>query len=347
MNMRWGNLGHVSRSLAALAILAAGGIGAAQAQSADTVDMAAAKKEGKVVWYTSTPMNQAAAIAKAFEAEMGVKVELFRSGGSAVMSRFLQEATAGRIAADVMTTSDPAAYAALARKKTFVAFRPKNFDKVPKEAQAPDGAYVAQRINIMTIYLRTDKVAPADVPKTWAELVEPKYSGKLVMTDPSFTSLQVSVVGMMSKEVGWDYYKKLHDNKIMIVQGNEQVSDMIKRAERVIAVGALDSYAAEDRKSGHPITTVFPSDGVFLIPSPTAVIAGSPNPNAAKLLAEFMLSDTAQKIFPASGGYAARIDIAPPAGGQPLNDMKIRPVDYDYIGKETQRIKRQFNEIFQ
>ena len=78
------------------------------------------------------------------------------------------------------------------------------------------------------------------------------------MTDPSFTSLQLSVVGMLSKEKGWGFYEKLKANDIMIVQGNEQVSDMIKRGERVIAVGALDSYAAEDRKEGHAITTSSP-----------------------------------------------------------------------------------------
>ena len=67
------------------------------------------------------------------------------------------------------------------------------------------------------------------------------------MTDPSFTSLQVSVVGMMSKERGWGFYEKLRDNDIMIVQGNQQVSDMLKRGERLIAVGALDSYAADSQ----------------------------------------------------------------------------------------------------
>lgn len=317
------------------------------AQSADKVDRDAAKKEGKLVWYTSTPMAQASAIAKAFEGETGVKVEIFRSGGSAVLRRFLQETAAGRIAVDVLTTSDPAAFTSMARKGTFVPFRPTNFDKLPEEARAADGTFFAQRLNIMTIYLRADKVAPADAPKTWSDLVDPKYKGKMVMTDPSFTSLQLSVVGMMSKNKGWGFYEKLHANDIMIVQGNEQVSDMIKRGERLIAVGALDSYAAEDRKDGHAITTVFPTEGTFLIPSPTAVVKGSPNPNAAKLFAEFMLGDTAQKLFPEAGGYAARIDMPPPADSPAVKDIKVLPVDYDYTEKQSAQIKRRFNEVFQ
>ena len=87
----------------------------------------------------------------------------------------------------------------------------------------------------------------------------------MVIADPSFTSLLVSVVGMMSKERGWGFYEKLRANDTMVVQSNQQVSDMLKRGERLIAVGALDSYAAEDRKAGHPMKTLYPSDGVFVI----------------------------------------------------------------------------------
>jgi iron(III) transport system substrate-binding protein len=152
---------------------------------------------------------------------------------------------------------------------------------------------------------------------------------------------------MMSKNLGWGFYETLRKNDIMIVQGNQQVSDNIKRGERLIAVGALDSYAADERRAGHPIVTILPADGTFVIPAPTAVIKGSPNPNAAKLLAEFMISDPVQKIFPGDGGYAARTDIAPPAGGIPLHKIKTIPVDYDYIEKEAARLKKRFNEIFQ
>ncbi len=320
---------------------------ASAASAQDATDIAKAKAEGKVVWYTSTPLPQAQKIANAFEKEYGIKVELFRSGGSAVLRRFQQEIDAGRIAADVLTTSDPAAAAMLGRKGVFVAFKPKNFDKVPDAAKDKDGFFVAQRLNLMTNYLRSDKVPEADEPKTWNDLANPKYKGKMVIGDPSFTSLLVSVVGMMSKERGWGFYEKLRANDTMVVQGNQQAADMLKRGERLIAVGALDSYAAEDRAAGHPMKTLYPSDGVFVIPSPTSVVKGSPNPNAAKLFAEYNVSDEVQKIFPADGGFAARGDIAAPAGSPPLSSLKILAVDYDYIEKETPRIKRRFNEVFQ
>jgi iron(III) transport system substrate-binding protein len=339
---------HPSQLPAALAVTGALLLGlAAPACAGDPIDVAAAKKEGKVVWYTSTPISTANKIVKAFEADSGIKVELFRSGGSQVLRRFMQEQQAGRIIADVLTTSDPAATAALARKDTFVAFRPTNFDKVPAEAKDPNGAHVAQRLNLITIFVREDKIPAAGAPKTWSDLLDPKYKGQMVSTDPSYTALGLMTVATLAKKFGWSFYDKLRAADTMVVQGNQQVAEMLKNGERLIAAGALDSYAADERKAGHPIATVYPAEGALIIASPTSVVKGSPNPNAAKLFAEFMLGDTAQKFFPEDGGYAARVDIAAPAGSPKLADVKAMAVDYDAIEKEAAQVKRKFNEIFQ
>src|SRR5687768_76426 len=95
-------------------------LAAMPALAADAVDMEAAKKEGKVIWYTSTPIETAQKLANLFEQRTGTKVELFRSGGSAILRRFLQETQAGRVAVDVLTHSDPAAASAMSRKGMFV-----------------------------------------------------------------------------------------------------------------------------------------------------------------------------------------------------------------------------------
>jgi iron(III) transport system substrate-binding protein len=313
----------------------------------DAVDLAAAKREGKVVWYTSTPIEAAQKIAKLFEDGTGIRVELFRSGGSAVIRRFAQEMDAGRVAVDVLTTSDPAASAAFAKKGQFVAFKPKNFDKIPAEAKEPSGLYIAQRLNMLTMFAREDKVAAADQPKAWTDLTNRKYKGMMVMPDPSFTALQLMVVGTLAKTYGWDFYEKLRANDTMIVQGHQQVSDMMKRGERLIGAEGLDSYAYDDRKAGHKIVTIYPTDGTFVVPSPTAVVKNSPNPNAAKAFAEFMIGDVVQNMFPEDGHYAARIDMKPPEGSPALSSLKLIAVDYDYIEKESKKIKDRFNEIFQ
>ena len=303
----------------------------------DAPDVAAAKREGKVVWYSSTPIAQANEIAQMFQAEYGIEVDLFRSGGSAILRRFMQEYSGRLIAADLLTTSDPAASRLLAGKGIFAPFRPAGFEQVPDQAKDPDGFWVAQRLNLMSIAVRADKMPEADIPAGWRDLTEPKYKGRMVMTDPSFSSLQLIVVGTLSKRFGWDFYRKLRANNIMVVPSNQQVSENLKTGERSIGVGVLDSYIAESRAAGHDIRSVIPSEGVFVIPSPTAVIKGSPHPNAAKLLAAFMLTNKVQSIFPAGGGYAAVKSVAAPTGSPALSTLNLMPVDYGDIENQHAR----------
>src|SRR5678816_4674227 len=125
----------------------------------DPVDMAAARKEAAVTWYTSTPVETAQKIANMFQAETGIKVELFRSGGSAVLRRFLQEIDARRVVADVLTISDPAAAGMLIKRDLLVPFKPRNFEKVPAEVKDATGYHVAQRLNLVGIVARTDKAS--------------------------------------------------------------------------------------------------------------------------------------------------------------------------------------------
>ena len=102
----------------------------------------------------------------------------------------------------------------LAAKGIFVPFQPDGVDKVPEPFRDPAGHYVAQRVSLISIYGRTDLIPAADMPKTWDDLLNPKYKGKLVMTNPSFTSLQLGVVAMMSKMRGWDYFERLNKNDV-------------------------------------------------------------------------------------------------------------------------------------
>jgi iron(III) transport system substrate-binding protein len=167
------------------------------------------------------------------------------------------------------------------------------------------------------------------------------------MTDPSFTALQLMVVSTLSHKLGWGYYEKLRKNDIMIVQSNQQVTDTVKSGERPVALGVVDTYATAARMQGHKIDTIYPSDGAFIISSPTAIIKGSPHPNAAKAFAEFMISMDAQKLFPAGGSYAARIDVDPPQGNPKLADVKSIPIDYAQVEKDSPSVKKKFAEIFE
>src|SRR5437016_7419799 len=176
------------RTMMALTVAAALFSTAALAQEfkPDPVDEAAARREGALTWYTSTPVAAAQHIAKTFEQKYGIKVELLRTGGQNVIRRFQQEADAGRIAVDMITMSDMSAANAMTKQGRFVPFKPVGYEKIIPDAKDKDGHYIAQRLNLVGMLVRTDKVAAADYPKNWADLMSPKYKGMQVMADPSF-----------------------------------------------------------------------------------------------------------------------------------------------------------------
>jgi iron(III) transport system substrate-binding protein len=319
----------------------------AAAQAPDKADVEAARREGNLSWYTSTPFPLVQHLVDKFQQDTGIKVQLLRTGGQAVLRRFQQEAAAGRPGADVMTMSDAGAANGLAKQGLFEPFRPDGFDKVVEAARDRDGRWIAQRLQIVGIPIRSDKVAEKDVPKTWSDLKHPKYKGLMVMPDPSFTAIQLIVVGMLSRTLGWDFYKALRANDTMIVQGHQQVFSTMQQGERVIGAEGADPRSFADGKEVPNQKMVYPTEGVFIVSSPTAVIKGARNPNAAKLFAQFMIAPTAQRMIAEGGIHSSRIDVPPPPGQPALGEMKFIPVDLDLIEEKGRELKARFSEIFQ
>jgi iron(III) transport system substrate-binding protein len=326
-------------------MLGLGGPSSTWAQGPDRADADAARKEGNLSWYTSTPVALAQQLADRFQQQMGIKVELLRTGGQAVLRRLQQEASAGRPGADVITMSDAGAANALAKQGLFEPFRPEGFDKVVADARDRDGRWIAQRLSIVGIPIRTDKVK--DPPTTWSDLKQPRYKGLMVMPDPSFTAIQLVVVGMLSRTLGWDFYRALRANETMIVQGHQQVFSTMQQGERVIGAEGADPRSFADGQEVPNQKLVYPSEGVFIVSSPTAVIKGAQHPHAAKLFAQFMISPEAQRMIAEGGIHAARVDIAPPPGQPALSEVKFIPVDLDLIEARGRELKARFAEIFQ
>ena len=327
----------------ALALAAPASIGRAFASE---VDVAAAKREGKVVLYTSAPLAAAQSIANAFREKYGISIELFRTGGVQVLRRFQMEQESGHAGADVLGTLRRRRRAGLPRQGPVPAVQAGRLRQDPESFREADGSYVPQRVSIISTYGRTDLVPAADMPKTWDNLLDPRYKGKLVMTNPNFSSLQVAVVATLTRTRGWQFFEKLYKNDIIVVQGNEQALGMLKSGERAIAAFADSQYATAARLAGYKIDNVFPADGTFAVPSMTAVVKTAKNPNAAKLLAEYTLSLEAQQLGRKSGVYAARSDVAPPEGSPPIASIKITAIDYAYVQRVGPSVKKKFSEIF-
>jgi iron(III) transport system substrate-binding protein len=313
----------------------------------DPIDEAAAKKEGSVTWYTSTPVAAGQYIANEFQKKTGIKVEMLRTGGQNVIRRFLQEADSGRIVVDVITMSDMSAANAMTRRGLLVPFKPVGFDKIIPDAKDANGNYIAQRLTLVGMIVRTDKIAAADYPKTWTDLTNPKFKGKLVMADPSFTAIQLVVVATLSQKLGWQFYEGLHKNDTMIVQGHEQIFDMIKRGERLVSAEASDPRIYTGGTMPDNMINIIPAEGAIQVPSPTAIVKGSPHPNAAKLFAQFNLLPEIQHKFTEEGHHSPRVDVQPPPGLPALGVLRLYPIDYDWIEANTRQLKTKFAEIFQ
>src|SRR5262245_21701447 len=183
--------------------------------------------------------------------------------------------------------------------------------------------------------------------KAWTDLVHPKFKGKLVMADPSFTAIQLVVVATLAQKLGWQFYEGLRRNDTMIVQGHEQIFDMIKRGERLVAAEASDPRIYTGGAMPPNMVNPVPTSGAIQVPSPTAVVKGSTHPNAAKLFAQFNLLPEIQEKFTEEGHHSPRADVRPPPGLPPLSSVELYPIDYDAIEANTRQLKAKFAEIFQ
>jgi iron(III) transport system substrate-binding protein len=314
------------------------------AAAASTVDMDAAKREGTLTWYTSTPQDQAQEIADRFQQQTGIQVQVFRSGGEAVITRFQTEQSGGRVIADVLTASDPAAFNALARAGNLEKFTPAGADLIPASAKSADGTWISQRLNLIVPAYRTDKVS--NPPTSFKDLEDPRFKGQLIMADPSFTAFAFLVVHSLARDLGWDYFQALAAQDTMIVQGHAELSQALISGERTVAIESDAGQLYTNIQKGAPIKIVTPSEGVFLINSPMAATAKAPHPNAAKAFLEFNLSPDIQNLFTRDGTYAVRTDVPPPATYPALSSLKAINVDYDAAERDNKQVKDMFADTF-
>jgi iron(III) transport system substrate-binding protein len=260
------------------------------------------------------------------------------------MQRFLTEQDAGRTVADLVTTSDQAAFVKLARDGKLLPFKPAGWELIPDGAKDKDGAWVAQRINLIVPVYRSDKVS--DPPKAWKDLAAPRFKGQLVTPDPAFTSIAYLVVHRLSNLLGWDYYQQLAANDVMIVQGHAEVAQALLGGERSLAMEADITVLFPEMDRGAPIKLVYPDEGVFLINSPQGIPAKAPHPNVARALEEYILSPDVQALFTRDGLYGVRTDVAAPKALPALKDLKSLEVDYPAAEADNKKVKDQFSEIF-
>src|SRR5262249_32205104 len=307
------------------AVMIVSSAASAAAQAAALVE--AAKKEGKVVWYTSLILPSAEKVAKLFEAAYpGIRVDVNRTGSQRILQKILQEQQAGIKNADVVHTSDAGHFVLLKDK---------------------DGYYFGLRATVNVIAYNTKAVSAADAPKTWKDLLDPKWKGKLVTAHPGYSGVISTHVLALVNLFGWDYFKQLAQNKVMITESAADPQTVVASGERAIAVNGGDYGAYQLKKKGAPIEIVYPKEGVPLVVSPTAIMTSAPHPNAAKLFTDFTFTREVQQAMADSEGlYTGHPEVKYPTDKPKMMDLKLLSVDPEELEKRNEEIKKRFVEFF-
>src|SRR6185503_8577281 len=147
-----------------------------------------ARKEGSLVWYTSVALPSATSIAHAFkEKYTGIDVAVHRTGSERVLQRFMQEAAAGIKNADIIDTSDAGHFELLKGKGMLLKFTPQGVAGFPDGFKDKTGFYYGMR-STLSVIAHNPKILPEkDAPKTWKDLLNPRWSGKLVTAHPGYS----------------------------------------------------------------------------------------------------------------------------------------------------------------
>jgi iron(III) transport system substrate-binding protein len=329
--------------LALLAALAGGG----QAQT-PSKHLDGAKKEGKVVWYTSLVLPSAERVAKLFEAAYpDVKVEVHRTGSQRILQRVMQEMQANIKNVDVIHTSDAGHYVFLKEKKLLAKYTPAGVEAFPAGFKDKDGYYYGLRATVNAIVYNTKAMSAAEAPKTWKDLLDPKWKDKMVTAHPGYSGVIATHVLALVHLDGWDYFKALAQNKLMIVQSANDPATVVSSGERIVAVNGGDYSAYQLKKKGNPVEIVYPKEGVPLVVSPTAITAFAPHPNAARLFTDFTFTREVQQVMADSEGlYTGHPEVTYPADKPKLKDLKLLTVTPEELEKRNEEIKKRFVEFF-
>jgi len=340
------------RTFLASSALAAFAIRVAAASPAEAVTPAlieAAKKEGKLAFYTAMDLPVAEKFAKAFEAKYpGVAVRVERSGAERVFQRIAQEQASNIRAVDVVNTADAAHLIVWKRSGWLDAYVPEDVARhFPAEHRDPDGTSALTRVWLSSLGYNTNLVKPEDAPKSFADLLDPKWSGKMVKAHPAYSGTIMTATFQIARDLGWGYLEKLAKQKIMQVQSAADPPKKLALGERAIMADGGEYVALQLKEKGDPIEIVYPTEGTPLIVGPNAVFKNAPNPNAARLLQNYMFTAEGQQVLIDSAGmHSVHPMTKERSGRKSLSQIKLMKDDAVAVEREGEQIKKRYSEIF-
>ena len=312
------------------------------------LSVSSAFSAGKVMMYSSMQEDQLVAIKRGFEAKYpDITMDYYFAGTGRVITKIATEHQAGQVAADVIWVGDPADYISFKKEGILAQYSSPEAKNIDTKFIDPEGYYTGARMMNMGIGYNSALVEPENAPQSWNDLLDPKWEGQIVMTDPSSAGTTKYFVAALlaSPEYGEDYFKKLRANGCELESGTTATHNQV--AASAYQVGIMLDYVSHNLMAqGSPIGFTYLKKDLISIFSPIGLVKGSPNNENGKLLYDFILSKEGQEILIANNLLSVRNDIK--QEGVDVEDIakSAMNVDLQALADNSDKILNTFDNIF-
>ncbi len=320
----------------------------AAAQETTPELLAAAAKEGKVVWYSAVDVKVAEGVAKAFRAAYpNIQIDVERAGSERVFQRVNQEYQSNIKNADVVNSSDASHFLFWKQQKWLAPHTPPDVKRFPAKYKDPDGHYATWRATLNVIGYNTNLVSPKDAPTGYLDLLDPKWKGKLVKAHPSYSGTSMTGTYALVKALGWEYFEKLSKQGVQQLQSTTAPPKSIASGERAVMVDGNEYNLFIEIAAKSPVKIVYAKEGTPFVTSPSAIFAAAPHPSAARVLQNFLFSAKVQQLVVDEGGLrSVHPDAKEPSGRTPLSEIKLLPDDSHGMLPMIAEIKKRYTALF-
>jgi iron(III) transport system substrate-binding protein len=276
---------------------------------AQPVNVDAAKKEGKIVVYGAQVPQAMEPMHKAFEKKYGIAVEYWRGSSTQVAERALSEFRAGKPGYDVVE-GNRGVVLIMRDEGLFAKYIPPSSEKFPAQFKEKDGLITPWRALPISILYNTEMVKAADAPKTFDDLLSPKWTGKIAMPDPTRHTTTAQFLWNLSKFKGdkWlDYVKALAKQQPILVESLAPVTTTIIKGEAPVGITYIKYMKQYKGPLGYVLMDKYLTD-----PNYMSLSAKTTRPNAARLYIEYVCSAEGQKAAADEGEFPMLAGIVPP-----------------------------------
>ena len=331
-----------------LAALAAAFALPAFAQETTPAMVAAAEKEGKVVWYASVDVKVAEEVKKLFKAQYPkIDVEVERTGSERVLQRINQEYGSNIFNVDVVNSSDASHFLFWKQQGWLARHVPPDVNKFPAQYKDAEGFFATWRASLSCMAYNTNIVKEADVPKGYKDLLDPKWKGKLTKAHPGYSGTALTGTYALTKALGWGYLEQLAKQGVQQLQSTTATPKSIASGERAVMVDGNEYNVFIEMNAKSPVKPIYAVEGTPFISSPTAIFAKAPHPNAARVFQNFIYTPKIQQMMVDVGGQrSAHPEVKEPADRTPLSQIKLLADDPAGMMPQVADIKKKYTAIF-